>query len=343
MNMKNCVAISFLIIFLFFSPAFAAIKRPPQFVVISFDNGGQISHFKQLADFLDKMNHQHQSIHFTFFISGTSFLTKANKYRYQGPNHVAGEAEIPFGGSQENLEARIMLMNKLYLKGNEFASHAVGHFDGATWTIADWEKEFNSYHKLFDDIVLNNGLAVSPRLVFSFKKVVGFRAPYLAVNSDLFRVLQSNHYRYDASGIGNPDAWPSKIGGLWHFNLANLKIAGTNKDTISMDYNFYLAQSEAKEDPNPEHQRLYRTQMLATYMNYFLSNYHGNRAPIHIGHHFTNFQQGVYNQALLEFSQHVCRLPEVRCVSFKELADFMDRLSLNDLKAYQKNAFHRLG
>jgi len=317
----------------------SATMKPPQFVVLSFDNCTEIDRWQQLTGFLDRMDKQNKSIHLTFFVSGTNFLTDENKSLYQGPHHQPGEAEIPFGGTQKEVATRAAYINALYLRGNEIGSHAVGHFNGSQWSKADWEKEFKSYRQLFEKFTLNNHLPSSAKFVFNFNEIQGFRAPYLGVNAALYAVLKSNHFRYDASGIGYSNDWPIKKDGIWRFDLVRLKIADTDKTTISMDYNFYMAQTKATEDPSPAHQKLYQKQMLNTYMNYFMTNYKGNRAPLRIGHHFTNYENGIYNNALFEFAKQVCGLPDVRCVSFKELADFMDKLSVDDLESYQKGIF----
>ena len=80
-------------------------------------------------------------------------------------------------------------------------------------------------------------------------------------------------------------------------------------------------------------------QMLLTYLDYFKANYSGNRAPIHIGHHFTDYQSGAYRDALKAFARMVCGLPEVRCVTYKTLADFMDGLDMPTLQAYRDGRF----
>ena len=67
--------------------------------------------------------------------------------------------------------------------------------------------------------------------------------------------------------------------------------------------------------------------MLQTYLDYFKSNYAGGRAPLHIGHHFTDYQNGAYREALKVFARAVCGLPRVRCVTYGKLADFMDALT----------------
>src|SRR5262245_63104570 len=52
-----------------------------------------------------------------------------------------------------------------------------------------------------------------------------------------------------------------------------------------------------------------REQTLQTYLQYFKSNYAGNRAPLHIGHHFMNYAGGAYNEALKSSARAVlvCR------------------------------------
>jgi hypothetical protein len=108
-----------------------------------------------------------------------------------------------------------------------------------------------------------------------------------------------------------------------------------------MDYNFFMAHSRAH--PDPRHHALYREQMLQTYLDYFKSNYAGSRAPLHIGHHFSDYQNGAYREALKAFARAVCGLPEVRCVTYGKLADFMDALTPETLAAYRGGGFPRAG
>ena len=321
------------------SASVQAVERPPQFVVISFDNCTQLERWQELADFLADMNKADDRVHFTFFVSGINYLAHAGKNAYQAPGHGRGASNIGFGGSPEEVERRVAYINKLRASGNEIGSHAVGHFDGRGWSAAEWAQEFRSYNDLFSNVAARNNLPASVKLDFSASEIAGFRAPYLGRGAGLYAALADHRFRYDASGTGNAGDWPEKKGGLWRFNLANLRIAGSGKYTLSMDYNFLIAQSGVAA--NPRHQELYREQMLGTYLQYFKSNYAGNRAPVHIGHHFTGYQGGVYQQALTAFARMVCVLPEVRCVSYAKLADFMDRLDAATLKAYQSGDFPR--
>ena len=131
--------------------------------------------------------------------------------------------------------------------------------------------------------------------------MIGFRAPYLAKGPGLYGALKAHGFRYDTSGVGHADAWPERIDGIWRFNLAMLRIQGSGKGTLSMDYNFFVAQSRAADDPR--RYEAAREQTLQTYLHYFKINYAGNRAPLHIGHHFTGYQGGAYNEALKSFAR----------------------------------------
>ena len=186
------------------------------------------------------------------------------------------------------------------------------------------------------DVGPNNGLPGS-KFAFAATDVIGFRAPYLAKGAALYSTLKAHGFRYDTSGVGQADAWPEKIDGLWRFNLAMLRIQGSGRGTLSMDYNFFVAQSRAAYDPR--RYDMTREQTLQTYLQYFKRNYAGNRAPLHIGHHFMSYGGGAYNEALKSFARAVCGLPEVRCVTYAKLADFMDHQNADTLAAYRRGDF----
>lgn len=175
---------------------------------------------------------------------------------------------------------------------------------------------------------------------FPASNVKGFRAPFLEASANLDKALRHYKYRYDTSLTGDADAWPTKdANGVWRFNLASIPVPGYPRPTLSMDYNFLVLQSGGQDDPDHSHWPRYRQEMFDAYMDYFKSNYEGNRAPIHIGHHFSEFQGGVYKQALMAFAKAVCTIPEVKCVTYSELQDFLEALSVATLNAYQRGDF----
>jgi peptidoglycan/xylan/chitin deacetylase (PgdA/CDA1 family) len=313
------------------------VQRPPQFVMLAFDNCTELERWQDLSDFAAEMNRDGERLHFTFFVSGVNFIEDASRNVYQGPGQRRGYSRINFGGSAEDVRKRIEYVNALYAQGHEIASHAIGHFNGAHWSAAQWEQEFSTYRDIVTNAGSFNARASAARLDVPLAKIVGFRAPYLATDAGLYAALLHDGFRYDTSGTSYPDQWPQKRDGIWRFNLAQLRIAGLGRATLSMDYNFIVAQSRGRADPR--HAQAFKEQMLATYLAYFRASYSGNRAPLHIGHHFEAYQGGVYNEALEEFARRVCGLPEVRCAAYSELADFMDRESPETLAAYQRGDF----
>ncbi|HVT54893.1 MAG TPA: polysaccharide deacetylase family protein [Xanthobacteraceae bacterium] len=316
-------------------PSIAA-ERPPQFIAIAFDNCTELSRWKELSEFAARLNAKGEAIHFTFFVSGINFLANEKRDLYQGPRERRGYSNINFGGSPQDIAERVRYINEMHAAGHEIASHAVGHFDGKHWSEAEWAQEFKSYNRLVDRVGENNGLE-GAKFSFTSADIKGFRAPYLSASPGLYPALKAAGFRYDTSDTMRPNLWPEKKDGIWRFNLAEIRLHRSRKMTLSMDYNFLVVQSlgldvSARRDRD-------RDEMLETYLDYFKANYFGNRAPIHIGHHFFGYHGGVYNQALLTFIERVCGLPEVRCVTYSKLADFMDGLSADTLKAYQKGDF----
>jgi peptidoglycan/xylan/chitin deacetylase (PgdA/CDA1 family) len=320
------------------APAFAA-DRPPQYVTIAFDNCTELERWKEWSDFAANMNRDGDRVHFTFFVSGVNFIADANKSLYEAPHERRGTSRINFGGTVEDVRARILFINELHARGHEIASHAVGHFDGRHWSAADWKREFDSFDQAFGQAATNNGLPAHAGFEFPLSEIAGFRAPYLATSPGLYAIMNAGRFRYHANGGVEPDAWPVKEAKLWRFSLGNIRLAGSRGRTLSMDYNFLVAQSMGLD--NPKLRDHYRLQMLQTYLEYFKANYTGNRAPLHIGHHFTDYQRGAYREALKAFARSICGLPEVRCVSYRMLADMLDGQTPETLAAWQKGDFPR--
>jgi peptidoglycan/xylan/chitin deacetylase (PgdA/CDA1 family) len=325
--MERLVLSAFLIASLA-AAAHAGVDRPPQFVAIAFDNCTELERWQEFSDFAAEMNRNADRVHFTFFVSGINFIPDADRKSYQGPRQRPGASMINFGGTPEAVRRRIEYANVLRGRGHEIASHAVGHFNGAGWSAAEWAAEFAAYQEILQRVGL-----LAP--------VAGFRAPYLATSPGLYAVLKERGFRYDASRTAEAGEWPKQIDGIWRFNLVGLRLRGSGRSVLSMDYNFFVAHSRAVNDP--QRQSLFRDQMLETYLEYFKRNYAGNRAPLHIGHHFANYQGGAYRQALISFARTVCGLPEVRCVTYSKLADFMDGLEPTILEAYRKGDFPHAG
>ena len=137
----------------------------------------------------------------------------------------------------------------LHARGHEIASHAVGHFDGRHWSASDWKREFDSFDQAFSNVAANNGLPADAGFSFPLSEITGFRAPYLATSPGLYATMNAGRFRYHTNGDAEADAWPVKENNLWRFSLANIRITGARRKTLSMDYNFLVAQSMGLDHP----------------------------------------------------------------------------------------------
>src|SRR6267142_3842141 len=124
----RCLSLLLLLFAAAFSPARAA-ERPPQFVVMAFDNCTELERWQELSDFATEMNRDGDRLHFTFFVSGINFIEDASRAAYEGPHQKRGASRINFGGSADEVGRRVDYVNALARSGHEIASHAVGHFD----------------------------------------------------------------------------------------------------------------------------------------------------------------------------------------------------------------------
>jgi hypothetical protein len=104
-----------------------------------------------------------------------------------------------------------------------------------------------------------------------------------------------------------------------------------------MDYNFFYNQALAGLSPAVSEQQAYDSLWHA-----FLTTYRGNRAPLSFASHFETWQDWAYDKALARVVVQACRLPEVRCVSFRELADWLEAQPPARLKRYESGRFPRL-
>lgn len=307
--------------------------RPPQFVILAFDGSKSNSMWEETRAFAHE-----EGIRFTYFINSVYFLAKGRTREYRPPAGMpAGRSAIGFGGSTEDVDRRIKNVNAASREDHEIACHAAGHFDGSRWSLLDWTQEFAQFFRSL--FTLNTGWEVAA------KNFIGFRAPQLGTSPGMWTALREQNFLYDTSDTGTATTWPRKTAqGFWEFPLASIGIAGTAKKTLAMDYNFYYSQSpivNGSPVDQPQNAAKFSKQMLDSYLNYFRKNYDGNRAPINIGHHFSKWNGGAYWKAMKDFSRAVCRLPEVRCVPYQELMEFMDTLDAETLAAYRKGDFAR--
>jgi peptidoglycan/xylan/chitin deacetylase (PgdA/CDA1 family) len=289
-------------------------QRPPQFVMISFDGSGDPvlwKHWRSVG--------RRTGARFTFFLSGVYLLDRSDARLYRPPRHSAGSSDIGFSASEADVRALVHQIDLGYSEGHEIGTHYNGHFcepypgNVETWTKSDWLHEIAQFHRLLH----HAGVQVPDA------EIQGGRTPCLQGQLDQLRsALRSDEMSFDASATGLPGALPRLVHGIWSFPLALIKLVGTPWDSLSMDYNFYVNQSNATE-VSPARAHVLERDAYLSYMRYFRANYRGGRAPLEIGNHFATWNHSAYVRALTRFADTVCVKPEVRCVTYSTLVQWL--------------------
>lgn len=300
-------------------PQKAVYDYIPQFVVLSFDGSKSISIWKNTRAFAQQMQASSTPVHFTYFINAVYFLKKEEANLYQAPGHAAGQTPIGFSDSEKDISERINQMNLAIQEGHEIGSHAAGHYSGGGWTYEEWKQEFD----MFNTILFRN-----PGLSLIQKDIIGFRAPELSINDNAYRLMSERGFRYDASGVAKGDKWPVKDKrGMWRYPLGTVYLGSSHRATLAMDYNIWMYQ---KENIQQNWTRNFKD-VVEGYTDYFEKNYKGDRAPVIIGHHFSAWNDNVYWEAMKTFARDVCSRPQVKCVNFRELTEYLDEYGVPEL------------
>ncbi|MFC3576638.1 hypothetical protein ACFOZ0_25815 [Streptomyces yaanensis] len=299
-------------------------EKPPQFVVFSWDGALQgddqlFSHYRELA--------KEYNAHMTFFLTGIYLLPKSKKDLYHGPQHKAGEAAIDYP-TDEHIRTTLEQLREAYNEGNEIGTHFNGHFcdakGGGDWSVDEWKSEIDQFFSLVENWKTNTGFKDIAPLPFDFRKeVAGGRAPCLEGQPNLLKAIKSYGWSYDASNPGDFQIWPKKKNGIWDFPLQLLPFNGKHQ-AVSMDFNMLYNQTGGEVSGDPSKYPEWEQQAVQAYMNGFNRVYYGSRAPLFIGNHFENWNGGIYMKAIDQVVKNVCTKKGVRCVSFKELADWLD-------------------
>ncbi|WP_229332429.1 hypothetical protein, partial [Streptomyces sp. UNOC14_S4] len=300
-------------------------EKPPQFVVFSWDGAlqgddEQFSHFREVA--------KENNAQMTFFLTGTYLLPKSKASAYQPPQHKRGEMAISYATDQ-HIRDTLEQLRGAWLEGNEIGTHFNGHFCGAKgggdWSVAEWKSEIEQSYSFVENWKTNTGYKDLPPLPFDYRKeLAGGRAPCLEGQKNLLKAAKSFGWRYDASSPGDFQIWPSRTDGIWNFPLQLLPYPGTEQQVLSMDFNFLYNQSGDNTKGDPAKYEQWRKLTRDGYLNGFERVYNGSRAPMFIGNHFEDWNGGIYMKAVEDVVKSVCTRDGVRCVTFKQLADWLD-------------------
>ncbi|MEE6267409.1 MULTISPECIES: hypothetical protein [Streptomyces] len=300
-------------------------EQPPQFVVFSWDGALEgeerlFSHYRELA--------KDNDAHMTFFLTGIYLLPKSKQDLYHPPQHPVGSAAISYP-TDEHIRTTLTQLSAAYEDGNEIGTHFNGHFCGAKgggdWSVAEWKSEIDQFYDFVEKWRTNTGYRDVPALPFDFRKeVTGGRAPCLEGQPNLLKAMKSYGWRYDASSPGDFQIWPTKKDGVWDFPLQMLPYPGGDYQGLSMDFNFLYNQSKGETKGDPAKYATWEQQTVDSYMAGFDRVYYGSRAPLFIGNHFEDWNGSIYMKAIDQVIKKTCTKKGVKCVSFKELADWLD-------------------
>ncbi|MFR9791407.1 hypothetical protein ACL07V_22580 [Streptomyces sp. MB22_4] len=300
-------------------------EKPPQFVVFSWDGALEgddhlFSHYREMA--------KEYNAHMTFFLTGIYLLPKSKKSLYHGPMHEPGDAAIDYP-TDAHIRTTLEQLRLAYEQGNDIGTHFNGHFCGAKgggdWSVEEWKSEIDQFYSFVENWKTNTGYTDIPPLPFDFKKeVVGGRAPCLEGQPNLLKAIKGYGWRYDASSPGDFQIWPAKKNGVWDFPLEMLPYENGKFQGLSMDFNFLYNQSGGETDGDAAKYPQWEQQTVDSYMAGFDRVYYGSRAPLFIGNHFEHWNGSIYMKAIDQVIPKICTKKGVKCVSFKELADWMD-------------------
>ncbi|MDQ1009317.1 hypothetical protein QFZ82_003802 [Streptomyces sp. V4I23] len=299
-------------------------EKPPQFVVFSWDGAGEdsqklFSHFRKVGKKYDAT--------MTYFLSGVYLLPEEKRHLYAPPQHAVGSSDIGFNDVQ-GIKDTVRELRGAWQDGNEVGTHFNGHFCGkkggvGTWSVKEWKSEIRQAKSFVKNWRTNAGLASAEPLPFDYdKELIGARTPCLEGRHNFLRAARDLGFRYDTSGISE-QVWPKKELGLWDLALQMVPVPGRAFETLSMDYNFMVNQSGTSKG-NPAMHEYWGNQMRDGLLKAFDRAYKGNRAPLIIGNHFESWNGGTYMKAIEQTIAKVCVKSDVKCVSFRQLADWLD-------------------
>jgi hypothetical protein len=300
-------------------------QRPPQFVVFSWDGAGEdsqklFSHFRKVA--------KENRATMTYFLSGVYMLPEGKRDVYRPPQHSPGRSDIGFNDDQ-GIRDTVKQLRGAWLEGSEIGTHFNGHFCGSgggvgEWSVGEWKDEIAQAKSFVKSWKTNTGTSKGSPLPFDYdKELIGARTPCLEGQKNFMRAARELGFRYDTSGV-NDQVWPKKKAGLWDLSMQLVPVPGRGFETLTMDYNFMVNQSGTASQGDPGKHEYWGDQMRDGLLKGFSRAYRGNRAPLIIGNHFESWNGGTYMRAVEETIERVCTKREVRCVSFRQLADWLD-------------------
>ena len=298
--------------------AFPAIAGPaskiedikkPQVVLISFDGAHDLAQWQRSRELASRTGAR-----FTYFLSCVFLLSRETRGAYRAPGKSAGESNVGFAMTKQEIVDRLGQINLAAAEGHEIASHACGHFDGGKWSKAEWTREFDAFSTIMHDTYKINGILPEPVVWAKIAaSVKGFRAPYLSESKGMTAALYDKGFAYNASRVSRGPEEPRLAGGMMEFSLPMIPEGPSGREIIAMDYNLFVRHSGGVNKPKDAEK--YESRAYNTFRKSFDTQYAGGRIPLQIGFHFTLMNDGSYWRALERFASKVCVKSDVECIS----------------------------
>ncbi len=124
------------------TPIAVDASRLPFYFTASFDGSQRFTGWIDSLRFARELaKASSKQVHFTYFINSVYFDTA------KVPSTI-GRAQ-----TRSEIAVRRALAQIAVNEGHEIASHGVGHFDGTTWTLAQWREELEAFHAVADGLI----------------------------------------------------------------------------------------------------------------------------------------------------------------------------------------------
>ncbi|MBY8881389.1 hypothetical protein K7862_27675 [Streptomyces sp. PLK6-54] len=305
-------------------------EMPPQFVVFSFDGAAEDGR-KLFSRFRAAGERAHAAM--TYFLSGTSLLPADRARRYAPP---AGDHPTDGPGAPDppTIADTLRELRLAWREGSEIGtafnarscSRSAGEGEDE-WTQGRWSSEIRQAEGFVTHWKTYAGLTDEDPLPFDYaKELAGGRAPCPDGGPGLVPAEAAAGFRYDASGADGRQVWPGKEGSVWEFPLPSVPLPGSTREVAATDdavANDAAMGDAAASGPAAGLGALSARQVHDSLVAAFARSYRGNRAPLYVAAHFATAGTG-YLQGVEDTIEDVCARPGVRCVSFKQLADWLD-------------------
>ncbi len=314
-------------------------EKPPQFVLFSLDGAGSHSILQRFLSTAAA-----SSARFTAFLTGTYLIADEHADSYTGPGHEPGASSAGFGGANGDIATEVGDLSAAWVAGHEIGTHYNGHFcagnppSGDDWSTADWDSELRQFRTFVDTFRTINGYDDLPPLPFTSADIRGGRIPCL--EGDLAAVTpvwKKYGMTYDTSknrfaGI----AWPEALDGIWEFQMPYAYSPAFGRNVIGMNYNMWATFNGAKDDPSSVKQL--RAWVRQTYDYQFDAVFNGNRAPLVIETHASEWNGDAFVPPALDFMADVCVRDDVICATFSDVVAWMQAQDPDVLQELQSRA-----